>query len=117
MIEELIKLAKEIDQHHPPRDMSEGEYTFYEALRANEPAVRELGDPMLKSLAVELRHKLRASATFDWQKRESTRTRMRLLVKVLLNRYRYPPDNQPDAVNKVIEQAELYADQWGIEHP
>ena len=65
VIEELIQLAKEIDQHHPPRDMSEGEYAFYEALRGNEPAVRELGDRMLKSLAVELRHKLRASATFD----------------------------------------------------
>ena len=72
---------------------------------------------MLKSLAVELTHKLRASATIDWQKREGARARMRLLVKVLLRRYRYPPDKQPDAVNKVIEQAELYADQWGIEHP
>ena len=79
--------------------------------------MRELGDPALKSLAVELTHKLRASATIDWQKRESARAGMRLLVKVLLTRYRYPPDRQPDAVIRVIEQAELYADQWDIEHP
>ena len=117
VIEELIQLAKEIGEDRPPEDMSENEYAFYEALRENESAVREMGDPMLKSLAVELTHKLRASATIDWQKREGARARMRLLVKVLLRRYRYPPDKQPDAVNKVIEQAELYADQWGIEHP
>ena len=117
VIEELIQLAKEIGQDRPPEDMSEDEYAFYEALRENESAVRELGDPVLKSLAVELTHKLRASATIDWQKREGARARMRLLVKVLLTRYRYPPDRQPDAVIRVIEQAELYADQWGIEHP
>ena len=117
VIEELIQLAKEIGEDRPPEDMSEDEYAFYEALRENESAVREMGDPMLKSLAVELTHKLRASATIDWQKREGARARMRLLVKVLLRRYRYPPDKQPDAVNKVIEQAELYADQWGIQHP
>ena len=117
VIEELIQLAKEISQDRPPEDMSEDEYAFYEALRENESAVRELGDPVLKSLAVELTHKLRASATIDWQKRQGARARMRLLVKVLLTRYRYPPDKQPDAVDKVIEQAELYADQWGIEHP
>ena len=117
VIEELIELAKEIGQDRPPEDMSEDEYAFYEALRENESAVRELGDHVLKSLAVELTHKLRASATIDWQKREGARARMRLLVKVLLTRYRYPPDRQPDAVNKVIEQAELYADRWGIEHP
>ena len=117
VIEELIQLAREIGQDRPPEDMSEDEYAFYEALRENESAVRELGDPVLKSLAVELTHKLRASATIDWQKREGARARMRLLVKVLLTRYRYPPDRQPDAVIRVIEQAELYADQWGIEHP
>ena len=117
LIEELVQLAREMGQDRPPEDMSEGEYAFYEALRENESTVRELGDPVLKSLAIELTHKLRASATFDWQKREGARARMRLLVKVLLTRYRYPPDRQPDAVIRVIEQAELYADQWGIEHP
>ena len=117
VLEELIQLAREIAEDRPPDDMSEDEYAFYEALRENESAVRELGDPVLKSLAVELTHKLRASATIDWQKREGARARMRLLVKVLLTRYKYPPDKQPDAVVRVIEQAELYADQWGIEHP
>lgn len=117
VIEELIKLAHEIAADKPPEDMTEDEFAFYEALRENESAVREMGDPILKALAHELTDKLRKSATIDWQKRETARARMRLLVKVLLTKYKYPPDKQPEAVEKVIEQAELYADMWAIEHP
>jgi type I restriction enzyme R subunit len=116
VIEELIKLAHEIAADKPPADMTEDEFSFYEALRENESAVREMGDPILKALAHELTDKLRKSATIDWQKREPARARMRLLVKVLLTKYKYPPDKQPDAVEKVIEQAELYADLWSMEH-
>ena len=71
--------------------------------------------PVLKALAHELTDKLRKSATIDWQKRDTARARMRLLVKVLLTKYKYPPDKQPEAVEKVIEQAELYADLWAVE--
>ena len=74
-----------------------------------------MGDPVLKALAHELTDKLRKSATIDWQKRDTARARMRLLVKVLLTKYKYPPDKQPAAVEKVIEQAELYADLWAVE--
>ena len=115
VIEELIKLAHEISEDKPPEGISEDEFAFYEALRENESAVREMGDPILKALAHELTDKLRKSATIDWQKRETARARMRLLVKVLLTKYRYPPDKQPEAVEKVIEQAELYADLWAFE--
>jgi len=115
VIEELIKLAHEIAADKPPEDMTDDEFAFYEALRENESAVREMGDPILKALAHELTDKLRKSATIDWQKRETARARMRLLVKVLLTKYKYPPDKQPEAVEKVIEQAELYADMWAFE--
>ena len=115
VIEELIKLAHEIAADKPPEDMSDDEFAFYEALCENESAVREMGDPVLKALAHELTDKLRKSATIDWQKRDTARARMRLLVKVLLTKYKYPPDKQPDAVEKVIEQAELFADLWAVE--
>lgn len=115
VIEELIKLAHEIAADKPPADMTEDEFSFYEALRENESAVRGMGDPVLKALAHELTDKLRKSATIDWQKRDTARARMRLLVKVLLTKYKYPPDRQLEAVEKVIEQAELYADLWAVE--
>ena len=81
--------------------MTEDEFAFYEALRERS-AVRDMGDPVLKALAHELTDKLRKSATIDWQKRDAARARMRLLVKVLLTKYKYPPDKQPEAVEKVI---------------
>ncbi len=117
VIKELLALAKEINGAKPPDGMGEDEYAFYQALCENESAVLELGDPILKALAHELTDKMRKSATIDWQKRNSARARMKMLIKVLLAKYRYPPDNQPEAIELVIEQAELFADEWGIERP
>src|SRR5699024_4661140 len=117
VIEELIRLAQEINADQPPEDMSEDEYAFYEALVQNESAVREMGDPQLRALATELTEKLRKSATIDWQKRDAARARMRTLVKLLLKRYKYPPDAEDAAIERVIGQAENYADHWGVEPP
>lgn len=117
VIEELIKLAKEINAAKPPDDMSEEEFAFYQALCQNESAVREMGHPVLRALAHELTDKLRKSATINWQNRKSARARMIVMVKVLLATYKYPPDKQADATEKVIAQAELLADVWAFEHP
>jgi type I restriction enzyme R subunit len=117
VIEELIKLAKEINAARPPDGMSEEEFAFYQALIENESAVRELGHPVLRALAAELTDKLRKSATINWQNRKSARARMVAMVKVLLAKHKYPPDKQADATDKVIAQAELLADTWAFEHP
>lgn len=84
VIEELIKLAKEINAAKPPDDMSEEEFAFYQALCQNESAVREMGHPVLRALAHELTDKLRKSATINWQNWKSARARMIVMVKVLL---------------------------------
>lgn len=112
VIEELIKLAKEINDARPPDGMSEEEFAFYQALAENESAVRDLGHPVLKALALELTEKLRKSATINWQNRKDARAKMVAMVKVLLIRHKYPPDKQPGATEKVIAQAELLADTW-----
>lgn len=79
---------------------------FYDALATNEAAVRELGDDTLKKIAVELVAKLRSSVTVDWSKRETVRARLRVMVKTLLKRYKYPPDRQEEATDTVLSQAE-----------
>ena len=117
VIEELIRLAKEINAARPPEGLSEEEFAFYQALCENESAVREMGHPVLRALAQELTDKLRKSATINWQNRKSSRARMLAMVKVLLAKHKYPPDAQPDATDKVIAQAELLADTWAFEHP
>lgn len=117
VIEELIKLAREINAAKPPEGLTEEEFAFYQALCENESAVREMGHPVLRALAQELTDKLRKSATINWQNRKSSRARMLALVKVLLAKHKYPPDAQPGATEKVIAQAELLADAWSIEQP
>lgn len=114
VIEELIRLAREINEARPPDGMSEEEFAFYQALAENESAVRELGHPTLRALAQELTDKLRKSATINWQNRRDSRARMVAMVKVLLATHKYPPDKQPEAIEKVIAQAELLADAWAV---
>ena len=115
VIEELIQWAKEMQADAEMTDklnLTIDEIAFYRALVTNEASVRELGDDNLRHLAIELTHQLRKSATVDWQKRESVRARMRNLVRRLLRRWKYPPDAAEEAIQLVLEQAEVLADGW-----
>lgn len=115
VIEELIQMAKEF-QAAMARDDALGlnpdEIAFYDALAENESAVRELGDDILKKLAIEVTLKLRQSTTVDWQVRESVRARLRILVRQTLRKYKYPPDKTPDAVELILKQAEVVSNSW-----
>ncbi|EJE4169181.1 type I restriction endonuclease subunit R, partial [Vibrio parahaemolyticus] len=115
VIEELIQWAKEMQadaEMMAKLNLSTDEIAFYRALVTNEASVRMLGDSNLRQLAIELTHKLRQSATVDWQKRESVRARMRNLVRRLLRHWKYPPDHAEEAIKLVLEQAEVLADGW-----
>ena len=115
VIEELISMAKQF-QAEMERDAALGlnpdEVAFYDALANNESAVRELGDEILKKIAVEITDKLRKSTTVDWQVRESVRAKLRILVRRTLQRYKYPPDQAPEAVELIMEQAEVLSNHW-----
>jgi type I restriction enzyme R subunit len=63
-------------------------------------------------MAKPARSKLRASTTVDWQVRESVRARLRILVRRCLQKWKYPPDEQVDAVELVLKQAELLSNAW-----
>jgi type I restriction enzyme R subunit len=118
VIEELIGMAKEFREAAKRGEklgLNDSELAFYDALADNESAVRELGDEVLKKIALELTEKLRNSTTVDWQKRESVRARLRNLVRITLRRYKYPPDKQDDAIRLVLEQAERLSDDWSRE--
>ena len=78
----------------------------------NEGAVRELGDDTLKNIAIEITEKLRNSTTVDWQVRESVRARLRILVRRCLQKWKYPPDQQVEAVELVLKQAESLSNHW-----
>ncbi len=93
VIEELIAMAKDYKaqaNRGQELGLSVGDIAFYDALRDNESAVRELSDEILKKIAVEITEKLRKSTTVDWQHRESFRARLRNLVRRTLRKYKSP---------------------------
>jgi type I restriction enzyme R subunit len=115
VIEELIEMAKkfqEAAQRGERLGLNQAEVAFYDALAANESAVRELGDEILRRIAVELTQSLRNSVTVDWARRETVRARLRVMVRTLLRRYKYPPDKQEEATEIVLRQAEELSVEW-----
>lgn len=115
VIEELIQMAKDFQaalEREAALGLNPDEIAFYDALAHNESAVRELGDETLKKIAVEVTEKLRASTTVDWQMRESVRAKLRILVRRTLQKWKYPPDKQPDAVELVLQQAQALSNAW-----
>nr|WP_281069915.1 type I restriction enzyme endonuclease domain-containing protein [Pasteurella multocida] len=96
--------------------LNSDEIAFYDALANNESAVRELGDQILKAIALELVKQLRHSVTVDWQVRESVRARLRILVRRILQKYKYPPDKADEAIDLVLEQAETLSYEWSEKH-
>lgn len=114
VMEEIIKIAKELNEAKAPDGMSDEEYAFYQALAESESAVEQLGHPVLRALALELTEKLRKSASINWQNRKSARATMMAMIKVTLKKHRYPPNNEQAATEKVITQAELLADTWAL---
>ena len=89
------------------------ELAFYDALADNEESVRELGDETLKKIAHELAESLRNNVSVDWAVRESVRAKLRLLVRRILRKYKYPPVKAEAAVALVMQQAETLSAQWG----
>ena len=112
IITELVKLAKQMRNdasRHEALGLREDEIAFYDAITQNDAAVLELGDDTLKKIARELVTAVRASATIDWNLKDSVRAAMRAKVRRLLAKYDYPPDLEDKAVELVLEQAELFA--------
>jgi type I restriction enzyme R subunit len=115
VIEELIEMAKKFKAAATRGDelgLTEDEIRFYDALADNESAVRELADETLKKIAHELTENLRQNITVDWSSRESVRAKLRLMVKRILRKYKYPPDLQDAAVELVLQQAQALGEAW-----
>ena len=114
VIQELIKMAELIKNAHEEGDklgLNEEELAFYNAIALPENIHDFYDDETLVLITQELTEALRANRTIDWQKKEQARAKMRLIVKKLLKKYDYPPEQRQDALDKVIAQCELWADE------
>ncbi|HXG41121.1 MAG TPA: type I restriction endonuclease subunit R [Dehalococcoidia bacterium] len=115
VIEELIRLAQEMreaSRRGEALGLTEEELAFYEALEANDSAVKVLGEPTLRKIAQELVEAVRRIATVDWTQRENVRAQMRVIVKRILRKHGYPPDKQEKATQLVLEQSEALSAYW-----
>jgi type I restriction enzyme R subunit len=115
VILELIELARQMREAKTRGDklgLNEDEEAFYDALEVNDSAVKVLGDEVLKTPARQLVETVRKNATIDWTVRESTRAKLRTMIRRILRKYGYPPDKQEKATLTVLEQAELLGRDW-----
>ena len=115
VIEELIDMAKKFaaaSKRGEVLGLNDDELAFYDALANNEASVRELGDEILAKIAHELTDGLRKNVTVDWNNRDSVRAKLRLMVKRILRKYKYPPDKQEEAAQLVLVQAEKLCEEW-----
>jgi len=116
VMEELVDMAKkfrEAASRGEQLGLTEDEVRFYDALATNESAVKELTDETLKKIAHELTENLRQNLTVDWSERESVRAKLRLMVKRILRKYKYPPDLQEAAAELILQQAQVFGEDWG----
>ena len=115
VIEELIAMAKQFrDEVEKVEAMglSAAEVAFYDALANNRSAQELMGDQVLTQMARELAEKLRNNLSIDWQYKENVRARLRTMIKALLRRYKYPPDQEAVAIDLVLQQTEMIAEEW-----
>lgn len=113
VIEELKKIAQEIAAATAAGNklgLSVEETAFYDALTRPQ-AVKDFYDnDQLVAITRELTEMLRNNRTVDWQKKETARAKMRSMIKRLLKKYKYPPEGQEEALQTVMSQCEMWAD-------
>mgnify|MGYP002679733984 CR=1 FL=1 len=113
VIEEMLKLAKQIAAAQKEGDqlgLTVDELAFYDALTKPQAIKDFYENDELIAITKELADTLRKNKTIDWQKRESARAKMRMLIKKLLKKHKYPPEGMDDAVQTVMTQCELWTD-------
>ena len=113
VIQELLNIAKQIAKAKEEGNelgLTTDELAFYDAL-TKPTAIKDFYEnDELIAITKELTETLRKNKTIDWQKKDSARAKMRMIIKKLLKAHKYPPEGMEDAVQTVMTQCELWAD-------
>lgn len=113
VIEELLNMAKQIAMANKEGDalgLTPDELAFYDALTKPQAIKDFYQNDELVAITKELTETLQKNRTIDWQKRDSARAKMRMMIKRLLRKHKYPPEGMEDAVQTVMTQCELWTD-------
>ncbi len=109
----MLNLAKQIREAKEAGEelgLTADELAFYDALTKPQAIKDFYENAELIAITKELAEKLRKNRTIDWQKRDSARAKMRMMIRKLLKSHRYPPEGMDNAVATVMSQCELWAD-------
>ena len=113
VIEELLKMAqqmKEAEAEAGDLGLTPEEKAFYDALSTPEGVRQAYSDEEFLALTRELTDVLHRNRTIDWNRKDSARARMRVMVKRLLKKYKYPPEGAEKALETVMRQCDHWAD-------
>lgn len=113
VIQELLKLAEEMSNSENKGNelgLTAEEKSFYDALTKPRAVQDVYTNDQLVAMTKELTDALRKNRTIDWQKKESARAGMRRMIKRLLKKYKYPPEEAENALETVIHQCEQWTD-------
>lgn len=113
VIQELLNLAKQISDAQKEGQklgLTADELAFYDALTKPEAIKDFYENDELIAITKELAETLRKNRTIDWNRRDAARAKMRMLIKRLLKKHKYPPEGMEDAVQTVMTQCELWSD-------
>ena len=92
--------------------LTKSEEAFYDALADNKSAKEVLGNDTLCELARILVEQVKANTTIDWQIKENVRAQLRVIIKRILKKYGYPPDQEKLAIDNILKQTELLSNNW-----
>ena len=109
----MLKLAKQLAEAHKEGEqlgLTADELAFYDALTKPQAIKDFYENEELIAITKELADTLRKNKTIDWQRKESAHAKMRTLIKRLLKKHKYPPEDMDDAVQTVMTQCELWTD-------
>ena len=93
----MLNLAKQIRKAQKAGEdlgLSADELAFYDALTKPQAIKDFYENAELIAITKELAEKLRKSRTIDWQKRDSARAKMRMMIRKLLKDHRYEETNR-----------------------
>ena len=113
VIEELLKMAQQMKHAEDEGNdlgLTVEEKAFYDALSTPEGVRQAYSDDEFVALTKELTDVLHKNRTIDWNRKESARAKMRVMVKRLLKKYKYPPAGAEKALETVMRQCDHWAD-------
>ena len=117
VIDDLLRLGadmKAANERGEELGLTYEELAFYDALEDNEAAVRQMGEDKLCQIAKAMAEEVKNMWTIDWAYSKKKQAQFRIILRDLLADFGYPPEESEKAIETVLEQARINANQYDV---